>query len=95
MKEERIRRSMQMIFDRAIVKVVDRCDKEGNTEQPWDDFTIKHLENRMREEFEEYWDNPVIDELVDIINLATFVALARLNKASDTLSYEDYCKVFA
>jgi len=49
----------------------------------------------MREEFEEYWDNPVIDELVDIINLATFVALARLNKASDTLSYEDYCKVFA
>jgi len=47
MKEERIRRSMQMIFDRAIVKVVDRCDKEGNTEQPWDDFTIKHLENRM------------------------------------------------
>ena len=84
---------MQMVFNRAILKVIDRCGKEGNTNQPWSDFTTEHLNKRLDDEWDEWKKNPKMGELIDIINHAAFLYLSLLDDMP--LTYEDYCRVFS
>ena len=76
---DNIKEKMQEVFDSCIVKVCLRCDKKSNTDQPWDDFTLQYLEQRLLEEIDEYFSKPYIDELRDIINLACFCYIAKKN----------------
>ena len=80
-----IKNNMQLPFDYAIWKCVSACKKEGNTVTPWNDFSIEHLEKRLQDEIKEYFESHKSDELLDIINLASFIWLANLNKKVEIL----------
>jgi len=73
-------REMIRIFNSAVNKALLKCSKKGNTDKPWDDFPLEHLENRLIEEVNEYFDNPKMHELYDIIISACFCCLAREKK---------------
>jgi len=92
-REKIIEKNMQMVFDRAILKVIDRCDKEGNTNQPWNDFTTEHLNKRLDAEWDEWKKERKLIELIDVINHAAFLYLSLLDDLP--LTYEDYCRVFS
>jgi len=77
-KEEILKKNMQNVFNFCIEKAVDRIDKEGNTAKPYIDFTVEHLEKRMLEEINEYHIGDNENELIDIINMACFVYLAKI-----------------
>lgn len=70
-------REMTRVFSDAITKALLKCSKKGNTDKPWKNFSLEHLENRLIEEINEYFDNPKLHELYDIMNLANFCYLAR------------------
>ena len=76
---------MQEIFDACITKALIRINKKENTAKPWDDFPLHHLEKRLLDELEEYFENPCCNELIDIINLACFCYLARLNQLAEMI----------
>ena len=71
-----MQREMQRVFDAAIVKAKIRSSKKGNTCEPWKDFTVGRLCNRMEEEIEEWNESNDRSELLDIINFAAFLYLS-------------------
>ena len=83
-----MKQEMQEVFDACITKALIRINKKGNTDKPWDDCSIHHLEKRLFDEVEEYFDNPSCNELIDIINLACFCYLARINQLAETINYD-------
>ena len=74
---------IQMIFDFAKVKFFSKNSKPGNTERPWDDFSIDHLDERMNDEIDEYHDSGKMKELLDIINMAAILYLAHIKRVSE------------
>lgn len=85
---DNIEKRMKEVFDKAIVKAQLACDKKGNTDEPWNDFSIDWLQKRLYDEIEEYENTERTGcndwrELIDIINLACFLYLAH---------YEDWLK---
>ena len=71
---------MDEVFQEAKAKAVSRIEKKGNTATPWKDFEYKWLDKRLHDEIQEYDKSKTVtelkDELLDIINLATFNYLA-------------------
>jgi len=85
---DNIEKRMRAVFDQAIVKAQLACGKEGNTDKPWEDFSIEWLRKRLDDEIKEYESKErtgKIDwiELIDVINMACFLYLAH---------YEDWIK---
>jgi len=68
---------MDEVFKKAKEKAVNRISKVGNTATPWEDFKSEHLKKRLDDEIKEWHDTEDIKELLDIINLAVFVYLAK------------------
>lgn len=68
---------MVNVFSKAIDKSLLRCEKEGNTSTPWKDFTIEHLDKRLDDEYTEYLEAKTLDELIDIMVMASICYLAR------------------
>jgi len=91
-KEDKIQKNMQLVFDKVILKVIDRCDKEGNTDEPWKDFNAQWLNKRLDDEWDEWQKSKSMGELIDIIAHANFLYLSLLDNLP--LTYEDYCRVF-
>jgi len=73
-------RSMNIVFELAKTKALIRNSKPGNTETPWSDFSVEHLKKRFDEEIQEWKESDNSQELIDIINLAAFLWLAKLTK---------------
>ena len=48
----------------------------------WRDCDISYLALRLKDEMDEYFENPSDEELVDIINLATMILARRLGHGS-------------
>ena len=76
-----LKKEMQEVFDQAIVKAQLACSKTGNTDKPWEDFSIEWLQKRLDDEITEYYSTKrtgKIDwiELIDVINVACFLYLA-------------------
>lgn len=77
---------LQMVFDFAKTKFLSRNNKPGNTLRPWNDFSIEHLEKRLNDEVDEYYDGGgKMKELLDIINMAGILYLANMNRLSEGL----------
>ena len=73
-------KEMKLVFDKALLKALVRCEKEGNTDNPWNDFPIPHLEKRLEQEYAEYKIASNERELIDVINMACFLYIAKENK---------------
>ena len=76
---------MKGVFDQAIVKAQLRCDWEGNTDKPWEDFGIEWLQKRLYDEIKEYESTKRTGhndwrELIDVINLACFLYIAHFEE---------------
>jgi len=76
-----LKKEMQDVFDECIVTAQLACDKTGNTDTPWKDFSIEWLQKRLDDEIKEYYSKKrtgKIDwiELKDVINIACFLYLA-------------------
>jgi hypothetical protein len=76
-----LQKNMQEVFNISIVKAQLACDKKGNTDTPWKDFSIDWLQKRLEDELNEYYSTKKtgkIDwqELPDVINIACFLYLA-------------------
>jgi len=80
---ENMEKTMKIVFDKAVLKSLVRCKKEGNTDKPWDDFTIAHLEKRLEQEYAEYQIAGNERELIDVINMACFLFIAKENQRID------------
>jgi hypothetical protein len=68
---------------KALLKYRERCYKPGNSFTPWKDFPVPHIHKRLMEEIEEYKNGGKSEELLDVINLAAFLYLAKESKDSD------------
>lgn len=78
---------MDEVFKKAKEKAISRIGKVGNTEKPWEDFSIYHLSDRLQDEFAEWSESYPLtykfsEELLDIINLAAFLYLANQREDS-------------
>jgi hypothetical protein len=76
-----LEKKMLEVFNQAIVKAQLSCDKTGNTDKPWESFTIEWLQKRLDDELKEYYSNKRtgrIDwmELIDVINISCFLFIA-------------------
>lgn len=71
---------MNDVFELAKHKATKRISKDGYTKEPWKDFDIDFLTDRLYEEIEEFRMANTIykqnDELLDIINMAIFLYIA-------------------
>lgn len=76
--KELAKKDIMSVFTEAMAKYELRCNKEGNTVAPWDDFSEEHLIKRLDEEYTEWKQSGDTRELIDVINLAAFVRLARI-----------------
>lgn len=76
-----LERNMRAVFEDCIVIAELACDKPGNTDRPWETFSIEWLQKRLEDELKEYYSmkrTGRVDwvELKDVINIACFLYLA-------------------
>lgn len=79
-KELRFAQSMDMAFDLALSKALNRGTKPGNTWEPWKTFSTGWLNKRLDDEIKEYKEKPGPQELMDIINIAAFLLVQSIHK---------------
>lgn len=80
---------MKRVFDYALTKKMDRDRKPLNTTTPWKDFSIEWLDLRLDDEIAEYKQSRKLSELLDIINIATFIFIARENQLGRELERKE------
>lgn len=68
---------MDVVFAKAKAKAISKIHSPGNTIAPWNDFSIGHLEARLTREYNEWFNDGSANKLLDIINMAVFIYLAR------------------
>lgn len=74
-KIEQFKNDMQIVFDNAINKAIQRRDKPGNVIKPYEHFSQEHLFTRLCDEIQEYMETRKARELIDIINQSAFLYL--------------------
>lgn len=76
---------MDWVFKKAKEKAIKRSGRPENTATPWKDFTPGWLKYRLAREFKEWEETRDIAELLDIINLAAFVYLAKKDSKPENI----------
>src|SRR3989304_1791131 len=88
-KRERAEKQIKQVFDMAVTVFTVSASKEGNTEQPWEDFSLEHLEKRLEEEFVEWSQSRkpegvhYLKELLDVMVMAAIVYKAKIKRLTE------------